>query len=65
MHINLRYNHVKNLISQKLIELYRVSTKEQMADLITKQTTFALIDIFRRIQMHHSATASARPNQTQ
>ena len=65
MHIDLRYHHVKNLISQKLIELCRVGTKKQMEDLLTKPTKFALIDMFRRIQMHQSATASARPNQTQ
>ena len=51
-HVDIRYHHIKDLIARKVITLYKVGTKDQMADVLTKATSMEVLDVFRRALMH-------------
>jgi hypothetical protein len=46
-HINVKYHHFRHHVARKLIQIQRVDTKDQLADLLTKQCSLHLFENFR------------------
>ena len=46
-HINVKYHHFRQYVENKIIQIYRIDTKNQLADFLTKQ---CLLDLFRKFR---------------
>jgi hypothetical protein len=47
-HINVKYHHFRQYVDQKLIQIFRVDTDQQLADFLTKQCPIKLFRDFRK-----------------
>jgi hypothetical protein len=50
-HINVKYHHFRHHVAKKLIQIHRIDTSEQVADLLTKQCALKLFTKFRKYIM--------------
>ena len=48
-HINVKYHHFRHYVHRKLISIFRVDTKDQRADFLTKQCSHELFRKFRKL----------------
>jgi len=46
-HVDVKYNFIKNLVSDKLVSVEYISTKEQTADILTKNLIGEQFNKFR------------------
>ena len=48
-HINVKYHHFRHHVQRKLISIFRIDTKDQRADFLTKQCSLELFRKFRKL----------------
>jgi hypothetical protein len=60
-HINAKYHHFRSHVDRHLIQIAKVTTEEQLADMFTKQSNLELFQSFRETIMGWNSSTESQP----